>query len=115
MRGVVVAPQPQAAEAGAHVVLHEMRPHTRTAAHKTDDFGELVCSNSLKSESEHSAPWLLKRECRVVIVGGGLPVEIHDEEAALWGRPRGIRNRESRDHVAVGLSGGIRIKDAVLI
>ncbi len=46
------------------VVLHEMRPHRRTAAHKTDDFGELVCSNSLKSESEHSAPWLLKREMR---------------------------------------------------
>jgi len=46
------------------VILHEMRPHKRTAAHKTDDFGELVCSNSLKSESEHSAPWLLKREMR---------------------------------------------------
>jgi methylenetetrahydrofolate--tRNA-(uracil-5-)-methyltransferase len=41
-----------------------MRPHRRTAAHKTDDFGELVCSNSLKSESEFSAPWLLKRETR---------------------------------------------------
>jgi methylenetetrahydrofolate--tRNA-(uracil-5-)-methyltransferase len=41
-----------------------MRPHHRTAAHKTDDFGELVCSNSLKSEAEHSAPWQLKREMR---------------------------------------------------
>lgn len=54
----------QAAEAGAHVLLHEMRPHKRTPAHKTDCFGELVCSNSLKSEQENSAPWLLKSEMR---------------------------------------------------
>ena len=54
----------QAAEAGCPVTLYEMRPHHRTAAHKTDDFGELVCSNSLKSEAEHSAPWQLKREMR---------------------------------------------------
>lgn len=46
------------------VTLHEMRPHRRTAAHKTDAFGELVCSNSLKSEQVHSAPWLLKQEMR---------------------------------------------------
>jgi methylenetetrahydrofolate--tRNA-(uracil-5-)-methyltransferase len=54
----------QAATAGARVVLYEMRPHRRTAAHKTDCFGELVCSNSLKSEQLHSAPWLLKQEMR---------------------------------------------------
>ncbi len=54
----------QAAEAGAHVVLHEMRPHRRTPAHRTDCFGELVCSNSLKTEQIHSAPWLLKQEMR---------------------------------------------------
>jgi methylenetetrahydrofolate--tRNA-(uracil-5-)-methyltransferase len=41
-----------------------MRPVQRTAAHKTDDFGELVCSNSLKTEQIHSAPWLLKQELR---------------------------------------------------
>jgi methylenetetrahydrofolate--tRNA-(uracil-5-)-methyltransferase len=54
----------QAARAGAQVVLYEMRPGRRTAAHKTDAFGELVCSNSLKSEQLHSAPWLLKQEMR---------------------------------------------------
>ncbi len=54
----------QAAEAGAQVVLYEMRPEKRTPAHKTDCFGELVCSNSLKSEQTHSAPWLLKQEMR---------------------------------------------------
>ena len=56
----------QAAQAGADVILHEMRPHSRTAAHKTDAFGELVCSNSLKSEQVHSAPWLLKQEMRAL-------------------------------------------------
>ncbi|HEY0163290.1 MAG TPA: methylenetetrahydrofolate--tRNA-(uracil(54)-C(5))-methyltransferase (FADH(2)-oxidizing) TrmFO, partial [Edaphobacter sp.] len=35
-----------------------------TEAHETADFAELVCSNSLKSESENSAPWLLKQEMR---------------------------------------------------
>ena len=54
----------QAAEMGAGVVLNEMRPHCRTAAHKTDSFGELVCSNSLKSEQVNSAPWQLKQEMR---------------------------------------------------
>ncbi len=54
----------QAAEAGARVVLYEMRPHKRTPAHKTDGFGELVCSNSLKTEQADSAPWLLKQEIR---------------------------------------------------
>lgn len=54
----------QAAEAGARVVLYEMRPLKRSPAHKTDGFGELVCSNSLKSEQVHSAPWLLKQEMR---------------------------------------------------
>lgn len=54
----------QSAEAGASVLLHEMRPHKRTPAHKTDCFGELVCSNSLKTEQEFSAPWLLKTEMR---------------------------------------------------
>ena len=54
----------QVARAGGHAVLYEMRPHRSTAAHKTNDFGELVCSNSLKSEQENSAPWLLKEELR---------------------------------------------------
>lgn len=54
----------QAANGGAEVILYEMRPAKRTPAHKTDAFGELVCSNSLKTEQESSAPWLLKQECR---------------------------------------------------
>ncbi|HEY3940279.1 MAG TPA: methylenetetrahydrofolate--tRNA-(uracil(54)-C(5))-methyltransferase (FADH(2)-oxidizing) TrmFO [Bryobacteraceae bacterium] len=56
----------QAAEAGARVALYEMRPLKSSAAHKTASFGELVCSNSLKSEQLHSAPWLLKQEMRAL-------------------------------------------------
>jgi methylenetetrahydrofolate--tRNA-(uracil-5-)-methyltransferase len=53
-----------AARMGAEVDLFEMRPVQSTPAHQTADFGELVCSNSLKSESENTAPWLLKQEMR---------------------------------------------------
>jgi methylenetetrahydrofolate--tRNA-(uracil-5-)-methyltransferase len=53
-----------AARLGAEVDLYEMRPVKPTPAHQTADFGELVCSNSLKSESENTAPWLLKQEMR---------------------------------------------------
>jgi methylenetetrahydrofolate--tRNA-(uracil-5-)-methyltransferase len=54
----------QAASRGCTVSLYEMRPTRSTEAHQTADFAELVCSNSLKSESENSAPWLLKQEMR---------------------------------------------------
>ena len=54
----------QAASLGCDVALYEMRPHRSTEAHQTADFAELVCSNSLKSESENTAPWLLKQEMR---------------------------------------------------
>jgi methylenetetrahydrofolate--tRNA-(uracil-5-)-methyltransferase len=54
----------QIARAGVHCVLFEMRPERPTPAHKTDLLAELVCSNSLKSESENTAPWLLKEELR---------------------------------------------------
>jgi len=54
----------QIANAGIDCVLFEMRPQRPTPAHKTDQLAELVCSNSLKSESENTAPWLLKEELR---------------------------------------------------
>jgi methylenetetrahydrofolate--tRNA-(uracil-5-)-methyltransferase len=41
-----------------------MRPVRSTPAHQTQDFAELVCSNSLKSDSVNTAPWLLKEEMR---------------------------------------------------
>jgi methylenetetrahydrofolate--tRNA-(uracil-5-)-methyltransferase len=52
----------QLARRGVPVVLHEMRPVKGTPAHKTADFAELVCSNSLRSDDPHHAAGLLKRE-----------------------------------------------------
>ena len=40
----------QVARQGVPVVLHEMRPHSHTAVHKTDGLAELVCSNSFRSD-----------------------------------------------------------------
>ncbi len=54
----------QCAQRGIDVSLFEMRPVRSTPAHQTADFAELVCSNSLKSDSENTAPWLLKEEMR---------------------------------------------------
>src|SRR5882672_9985857 len=54
----------QCARRGVAVELREMRPVRSTPAHQTGDFAELVCSNSLKSDSENTAPWLLKEEMR---------------------------------------------------
>jgi len=54
----------QCARRGVEVELYEMRPLRSTPAHQTPDFAELVCSNSLKSDSENTAPWLLKEEMR---------------------------------------------------
>jgi methylenetetrahydrofolate--tRNA-(uracil-5-)-methyltransferase len=57
----------QVASRGVPVVLHEMRPVRSTAAHKTGDFAELVCSNSFRSDDAHaSAIGLLHAEMRML-------------------------------------------------
>src|SRR5246127_1068619 len=63
----------QCARRGVAVELCEMRPVRLTPAHQSADFAELVCSNSLKSDSVNTAPWLLKEEMRR---GGSLLLEI---------------------------------------
>src|SRR5581483_3095967 len=63
----------QCARRGVAVDLYEMRPVRSTPAHQTENFAELVCSNSLKSDSENTAPWLLKEEMRRA---GSLLIEI---------------------------------------
>ena len=54
----------QIANRGIEVHLFEMKPQKRTPAHKSDLFGELVCSNSLKAMRVESAAGLLKEEMR---------------------------------------------------
>ena len=72
----------QCARRGVDVELWEMRPVRSTPAHQTGDFAELVCSNSLKSDSENTAPWLLKEEMRRA---GSLLLEIARECAVPAG------------------------------
>ena len=52
----------QAAKRGIKVLLYEMRPKKLTEAHTTGMLGELVCSNSFRSNELYSAPGLLKKE-----------------------------------------------------
>ncbi len=65
----------QAANLGAEVVLCEMKPEKKSAAHKSDSFAELVCSNSLRADGIHNAVGLLKEEMRIM---GSLIMECAD-------------------------------------
>ncbi len=80
----------QVAQAGIPVYLYEMRPVKTTEAHHTNNFAELVCSNSLRGNSLANAVGVLKEEMRqldsVVITsadetavpaGGALAVDRH--------------------------------------
>lgn len=56
----------QAINMGVAVILHEMRPHTPTDAHKTDGLAELVCSNSFRSDDkDYNAVGVLHEEMRM--------------------------------------------------
>ena len=54
----------QLAQRGVSVTLREMKPQKRTPAHETDNFAELCCSNSLRSDQLENAVGLLKEEMR---------------------------------------------------
>ena len=54
----------QLAQRGIHVELIEMKPHKMSPAHHSENFGELVCSNSLRGDRLENAVGLLKEELR---------------------------------------------------
>ncbi len=54
------------AKKGYDITLFEMRPKKMTPAHKTEKFAELVCSNSLKSDSLENACGILKKEMEML-------------------------------------------------
>ena len=56
----------QLSKKGHHVLLYEQKPRKRHAAFQTDDFAELICSNSLRSDSLNNAVGLLKEEMRIL-------------------------------------------------
>lgn len=90
----------QIARAGVPVTLYEMRPVRPTAAHKTDQLAELVCSNSLKSESVDTAPWLLKEELRRM---GSLLLRVAQDSRV----PGGHALTVDRDRFAEGITAAI--------
>src|SRR6185312_15248173 len=90
----------QCARMGLEVELYEMRPAKSTPAHQTDKFAELVCSNSLKSESENTAPWLLKQEMRLA---GSLLLQI----AAQCSVPAGHALAVDRENFAARVTSAI--------
>ena len=87
---------------GLTVDLYEMRPQQRTPAHETADFAELVCSNSLKSESEDSAPWLLKQE---MSRAGSLLLRIARECAVPAGHALAVDRAEFARRVTQAIEG----------
>jgi methylenetetrahydrofolate--tRNA-(uracil-5-)-methyltransferase len=91
----------QCARRGVAVDLFEMRPVQTTPAHQTADFAELVCSNSLKSESENTAPWLLKEEMRRA---GSLLLEIARETSVPAGHALAVDREEFSRKVTEAIS-----------
>ncbi len=71
------------ARQGFEVALYDIKPRSATAAHKSGDFGELVCSNSLKSNDIYgNACGLLKEEMRIL---GSLTMEAAEHSAVPAG------------------------------
>jgi methylenetetrahydrofolate--tRNA-(uracil-5-)-methyltransferase len=97
----------QCARRGVPVDLFEMRPVRSTPAHQTADFAELVCSNSLKSDSENTAPWLLKEEMRRA---GSLLIEIAREKAVPAGHALAVDRAEFSRKVTEAISREPRIE-----
>jgi len=97
----------QCARRGVDVELYEMRPVKSTPAHQTDKFAELVCSNSLKSESENTAPWLLKEEMRRT---GSLLLEIARETQVPAGHALAVDREAFAARVTEAISREPRIR-----
>jgi methylenetetrahydrofolate--tRNA-(uracil-5-)-methyltransferase len=95
-----------AARQGCSVDLYEMRALVDgkprlTPAHQTIEFGELVCSNSLKSESPNTAPWLLKQEMRRA---GSALLRIADETAVPAGHALAVDRVEFSKRIAEAIA-----------
>jgi methylenetetrahydrofolate--tRNA-(uracil-5-)-methyltransferase len=101
-----------AARLGCEVDLYEMRTMVDgqprlTPAHQTTDFGELVCSNSLKSESPNTAPWLLKQEMRRM---GSTLLRIADETAVPAGHALAVDRVAFSQRISEAIASEPRIR-----
>jgi methylenetetrahydrofolate--tRNA-(uracil-5-)-methyltransferase len=98
----------QCARRGLAVELYEMRPMRSTPAHHTAHFAELVCSNSLKSDSENTAPWLLKEEMHRA---GSLLLDIARANAV----PAGHALAVDRDRFAEAVTAAIEAEPLIRV
>ncbi len=101
-----------AARLGCEVDLFEMRAVVDgklrlTPAHQTTDFAELVCSNSLKSESPNTAPWLLKQEMRR---GASALLRLADVSAVPAGHALAVDRAEFSRRVGEAIAAEPRIR-----
>ena len=100
------------ARLGYEVDLFELRREQAgemilTPAHQTTDLGELVCSNSLKSESPNTAPWLLKQEMRR---GGSALLRLADETAVPAGHALAVDRVQFSRRIAEAVASEPRIR-----
>lgn len=90
---------------GYEITLYEMRPKKMTPAHRTDQFAELVCSNSLRSDSLENACGILKKEMELldsliiqcarahsVEAGGALAVDREGFSLAVTQKIKALKN-----------------------
>lgn len=96
----------QLARRGHRVRLVEMRPVRKTPAHQTDRLGELVCTNSLKSEDTANAHGQLKREMRVM----GSVVLTSADEARV---PAGSALAVDRDLFGAAMTAAVEAESAI--
>src|SRR5208337_45649 len=73
-----------------------------TPAHQTANFAELVCSNSLKSDTEYTAPWLLKEEMRRA---GSLLIQIARESSVPAGHALAVDRERFSEAVTAATEG----------
>ena len=99
----------QAANAGIPVVLHEMRPHVGTEAHRTGGFAELVCSNSFRSDdANQNAVGLLHWEMRQA---GSLIMQM----AGLHQVPAGGALAVDRDAFSAGVTAALKAHPLITV
>jgi len=97
----------QLAKRGAEVVLYEMRPKKTTPAHKTGNFAELVCSNSLKSLDINTAQGALKREMKAC---DSLIIRAAEETAVPAGGALAVDRDKFSSYVENTLKGMTNVK-----
>lgn len=97
----------QIARRGYSVQLFEMRPQVKSAAHRTGDLAELVCSNSLKSQKPDRAGGLLKEELNLA---GSLLLKIAREVSIPGGSSLCVDRQEFAHMVTETLSGSPHIE-----